>query len=242
MKASTKRRYDYLLWDVDGTLLDFSYSERESLSRCLKAIGVSATDEMIGIYSGINDGWWKRLEKGEVTKEQLLNGRFADFFAAIGLPGQDVESFRFAYQHGLSSIFKYMEDSLEICRKLKAMGYHQYTVTNGVAAVQETKLKLSGFADVFEGNFISEQIGTPKPQIAFFDGCFHELTQNHKDFCKERVLIIGDSLTSDIMGGRNAGIHTCWYQPGPACTSVETAEEPISTYRIQSLEEIFEIV
>lgn len=242
MTASAKRRYDYLLWDVDDTLLDFSYSERESLSRCLKAIGVTATDEMIGIYSRINDGWWKRLEKGEVTKEQLLNGRFADFFAALGLSGQDVESFRLAYQHGLGNIFKYMEDSLNICKKLKDMGYHQYTVTNGVAAVQERKLKLSGFADVFEGNFISEQLGTPKPQLTFFDACFSQLTQTHKDFCKESVLIIGDSLTSDIQGGRNAGIHTCWYQPGSDCASVENMGEKISTYRIQSLEEIFDIV
>lgn len=238
------RRYEYLLWDVDGTLLDFEYSMRVSLCRCLEKIGVEPTEEMIACYSRINDGWWKRLEKGQVTKSQLLTGRFTDFFEACGIQCDDVAGFIASYQQSLGSVYRYMEDSLEICRKLKDMGYRQYTVTNGVTATQENKLKLSGFARIFNGNFISEQIGTAKPGKKFFEACFAGISEEHEEFDKSRALIIGDSLSSDIRGGENAGIDTCWYRPVAEDTDSDPVRAglPVPTYEIRSLQEIFEIV
>ena len=236
------KKYDFLLWDVDGTLLDFSYSARNSLRKCLEDISVVPTEEMIDRYEVINDGWWKRLERGEVTKSQLLTGRFEDFFREYGIACPDLPNFLKAYQTSLGLIYRYIEEagetSLAICKRLQEMGYHQYAVTNGVTVTQEMKLGLSGFTEVFEKLFISEQLGAPKPQREFFDACFEELKQRHESFDKTKVLIIGDSLTSDIKGGANAGIHTCWYHPREDGQS----GTPEVTYEIRSLGEIFEIV
>lgn len=230
-------RYEYLLWDVDGTLLDFEYSMRVSLYKSLKNIGVEATDELIDRYSQINDGWWKRLERGEVTKAQLLPGRFADLFAEFEIECNDLAAYLADFQENLGCEYQLMENALDVCKRLKAKGYHQFVVTNGVTRTQENKLKLSGLADTMEELFISEQLGAPKPNKEFFDACFERISERYPDFDKSKAIIIGDSLSSDIQGGINAEIDTCFYSPVKGDTGGLKV-----TYRISKLEEIFEVV
>ncbi len=230
-------RYKYLLWDVDGTLLDFEYSMRVSLYKSLKKIGVEATEEMIDRYSQINDRWWKRLERGEVTKAQLLPGRFIDLFAEFGIQCDDVNAYLKDFQENLGREYRIIENAAEVCAELKAQGYHQFVVTNGVSRTQQNKLQLSGLTEYMEEVFISEQLGAPKPQKEFFDVCFEKIAQKYPDFEKSETLIIGDSLTSDMQGGINAGIGTCFYNPGGA----DTGELKVSS-QIAKLEEIFEVV
>lgn len=225
-------RYDVILWDVDGTLLDFSYSEYHSLWNCLEEIGVTPTEEMIKRYSVINDSWWKRLERGEVTKKELLPGRFQDFFTEYNLPLEKTEDFRKQYQESLGTVYQYMEDSLEVCKALKGH-CKQFAVTNGVTATQLSKLKLSGFYDVLDNIFISEQIGVPKPQRAFFD----RVLETIPEVPKAKVLIVGDSLSSDIRGGNAAEIDTCWYNPNDVLNETEAE----TTYIIRKLREVIQI-
>lgn len=222
-----------ILWDVDNTLLDFEYSMRNSLKQCFRSIGKSATEEMIERYAQINDSWWKRLELGEVTKEQLLNGRFVDFFKELGLEEVDAEKFRKEYQRNLGNIYSYLDDSLTICKALQTK-LKQYVVTNGVATTQRSKLCLSGFADVMEGMFISEEMGANKPSKEFFEQCLEQLEE--KD--RSKILIVGDSLSSDIRGGNSVGIKTCWYNP---------KEKPLQEgftvdYEINDLHQIYDIL
>lgn len=226
-------RYDVILWDVDGTLLDFDYSEHYSICKCLGEIGVTPTEEMTKRYAAINDSWWKRLEKGEVTKAQLLTGRFTDLFAEYHISCEDIEGFRLKYQESLGSVYRYIDDSLTICKKLKGK-CRQYAVTNGVTKTQLSKLKLSGFYDVMDDIFISEQLGAPKPQRAFFDRVFETMPE----VVKERVLIVGDSLSSDMRGGNNAGITTCWYNPKDVVNETEVE----TNFIIRNLKEILQIV
>lgn len=238
----TEKVYPYLLWDVDGTLLDFSYSERMSLTKCLENIGVSVTEEMVAGYSAINDSWWKRLEKGEVTKDKLLTERFLDFFARYEILCEDVETFRAEYENGLGHIFRCVENSLELCRDLQKKGFHQFVVTNGITAVQENKLRQSGFAEVMEDVFISEQIGVPKPHKAFFDACLQKIAEKYPDFEKSQALIIGDSLTSDMQGGVNAGIDTCWYHPAQEQIPAEKMPPVQIDYEIKKLSDVLDII
>lgn len=222
-----------ILWDVDNTLLDFNYSMRNALKQCFRSVGVKVTEDMVDRYAVINEGWWKRLERGEVTKEQLLNGRFTDFFAEYGLNELDVEKFRKDYQRNLGNIYSYLDDSLTICKALQT-GYKQYVVTNGVSSTQRSKLGLSGFADVMEGMFISEEVGHNKPDKAFFEYCLEQVEE--KDL--SRILIVGDSLTSDIRGGNSVGIRTCWYNP-----SEKPLQEGASVdYEISDLHQIYDIL
>ncbi|MBQ7358644.1 MAG: YjjG family noncanonical pyrimidine nucleotidase [Lachnospiraceae bacterium] len=229
-------KYKYILWDVDGTLLDFSYSQKISLFKCLEKIGVTGTDELNAIYTEINERWWKNLELGLVTKKELLSGRFVDFFEACNIACSDVDAFRESYQYELGVNFVPMEGAIEVCDKLKNLGFHQYVVTNGVTSTQKTKLSLSGFDKLMDEIFISEQIGVPKPHIDFFDTCFSKIKEQDTEFDLTKVLIVGDSLSSDMQGGINAGIDTCFYAP----TLVE--REKTVTYQIQSLYEVLSIL
>ncbi|MBQ7775073.1 MAG: YjjG family noncanonical pyrimidine nucleotidase [Lachnospiraceae bacterium] len=230
------RKITTILWDVDNTLLDFGYSMRNSLEQCFRSVGKTLTLEMVEGYARINDSWWKRLERGEVTKAQLLNGRFTDFFAEYGLDGIDVEAFREEYQRNLGNIYSYLDDSLTICKALQTK-YRQYVVTNGVAKTQRSKLGLAGFADVMADMFISEEVGYNKPSREFFEYCLSQIDERDRS----KILIVGDSLTSDIHGGNSVGIKTCWYNPGekPLQDGFEVDFEICDLHQIYDILEIF---
>lgn len=228
-----QKRITAILWDVDNTLLDFEYSMRNSLKECFQLFGISVTEEMIQKYSQINDLYWKRLERKEVTKQELLNGRFIDLFREFQLEDIDVVRFRTEYQDCLGKIYSFTENSLTVCKDLQTK-VKQYVVTNGVASTQRSKLKLSGLEELMNGIFISEEIGFPKPDKDFFEFCLTHIDEQDR----ERILIIGDSLTSDIQGGNNVGIKTCWYNP-----KHETKKDGYKVdYEIVSLREIYDIL
>lgn len=222
-----------ILWDVDGTLLDFPYSQRYAITKSFQSVGREVTDEMINRFSQINDDYWKRLELGEVTKSELLTGRFITLFEEYGVKGVDLDDFCMEFQSALGSVYLHMDDSLTLCTSLKDR-FRQYVVTNGVASTQRQKLKLSGLGDVMEDIFISEEIGYPKPHREFFDKCMQQISEKNK----KRILIVGDSISSDIKGGIGAGILTCWYRPDE--TQNNTIWKP--DYEISHLNEVYDIL
>lgn len=197
-----------ILWDVDGTLLNFNKSEHYALSKCLRNTGVIANDEMIERYSAINLAYWKRLERNEVTRDEVLLGRFKDFFRSEGIECTDIAAFNEAYQYALGEVFFPNDDSVELVKSLRAK-VRQYAVTNGSAVAQRNKLKISGLDKLMDGIFISEDVGIEKPNIGYFKAVFKAIGPVNKS----ETVIIGDSLTSDIKGGNNAGIVCWWYNP-----------------------------
>ena len=232
-------RYDILLWDVDGTLMDFKKSEAVALSCTMRDFGFEPTLEKIEDYSRINVSYWKRLELGELTKPQVLVGRFAEFLEKHYLDA-DPKAFMEKYEYYLSHISFLQDDSLELCKSLKVKGYKQYIVTNGTIDVQKTKLRETGFDQIIDVAFISDEIGVPKPKIEFFETCFEKIfgTSKLDEMQRKRVLIIGDSLSSDMQGGINAGIDTCWYRnPGE-----ENPEGMPVTYEITDLHQVLDIL
>lgn len=226
-------RFTTILWDVDGTLLDFLYSQRYALTKCFHTAGLEITEEQIERYSQINESFWKRHELGLIKKEELLAGRFIQLFGEYDIRDIDVKAFLKEFQEALGSVFSHKDDSLTICKTL--MGHvSQYVVTNGVSFTQRNKLKLSGLAEAMDGIFVSEEVGSPKPGKAFFDHCLKHVAE--RDISK--ILIVGDSLSSDIKGGVQAGIATCWYRP-------EGTENPTDLrpdYEISDLHMIYDIL
>ena len=232
-------KYDILLWDVDGTLMDFKKSEAAALGQTLKDFGYEPSEELIEDYSRINVSYWKRLELGEITKQQVLVGRFEEFLDKYHMKA-DPRSFMNAYENHLGHISFVQDDSLELCRSLKEKGFKQYIVTNGTIDVQKTKLRETGFDQIIDVAFISDEIGVPKPMIGFFEVCFEQIfgTAHPDANQRARVLIIGDSISSDIKGGINAGIDCCWYRnPGE-----ENPEGIPVTYEITHLSQILDIL
>ena len=223
-----------ILWDIDGTLLNFGMSEKYALRKCFSIYGLGeCTDEMLARYSAINRKYWERLERRELTREQVLVGRFQEFLQAEGLPTDCVEAFNSEYQVRLGDCAFFNDDGYELVKRLKGR-VQQYAVTNGTAVAQDRKLKLSGLDQLFDGVFISEQLGVDKPNQGFFDAVWSEI--GHYD--PEEVLIVGDSLTSDIQGGNNAGILCCWYNPAGKKNETELRIE----WEIQNLNEVEQIL
>ena len=231
-----KGNFTTILWDVDNTLLDFNYSCKGALRQGFQAMGQNLTEEMIARYFEINDKYWKMFERGEITKDEVLYKRFEEFFGEYGLldlPGVSVDAFRIEFQKSLGNIYSYLDDSLSICKALQTK-FKQYIVTNGVSSTQRSKLGLSGFSEVMTGLFISEEIGDPKPTKEYFDYCLEHIEE--KD--KERILLVGDSLTSDIKGANMAGIKACWYNPKEQALP----EGYQVDYEIVDLHQIFEVL
>ena len=201
-------KFDVILWDMDGTLLDFKIAQKEAITQVFRTIHKPLTDDIIDLYSRINESYWKKLELGEVTRPELLTGRFKRLFEELGMTDVDVQSVRKEYEEVLGNVYEYIQDSLGLCKMLQPK-CRQYIVTNGIADTQKRKIKLSGFRDCMADCFISEDVGYEKPNKNYFEYVFSKIP----DFDPERTLIVGDSLTSDIKGGVLAGIKTCYFNP-----------------------------
>ena len=199
-----------MLWDIDGTLLNFEMSEKYAIRKCFSIFELGeCTDEMLAQYSQINRKYWEGLERGELTKQEVLVGRFKEFFDEQGLPTEKAEAFNSEYQIRLGDKAFYNDEGGQIVEQLKKKGIKQYAVTNGTLTAQERKLKLSGLDQLLDGVFSSDVIEVEKPNIGFFDAVWKEIGS----YKKNEVVIVGDSLTSDMQGGNNAGVLCCWYNP-----------------------------
>ena len=198
-----------ILWDVDSTLLDFGAAERAAIRKLFSEFGLGeCTDEMLRRYSEINVSFWRRLERNEISRAEVLKGRFVQFFGEYGIDTSIVEEFDDLYQLRLGDTIVIRDDCLNILRALKGK-VGQYVVSNGTVAAQTKKLSRSGIGELVDGIFLSEELGVGKPNAGFFMKVFEKIQPEDLS----EVLIVGDSLTSDIQGGMNAGIRTCWYNP-----------------------------
>lgn len=198
-----------ILWDLDGTLLNFEKSEKFALKTCFTKFGLGdCGDELIQRYSVINRKYWERLEQGLISKTEVLEGRFCEFFTLEGINCTDYQAFNNEYQVQLGETISFCDNARELIQELK-QHVRQYIVTNGTLTAQEKKLKKSGLHTLVDGVFISDVIGYEKPDLRFFE----EVFRNIGDCQKEEMLIVGDSLTSDMEGGRRAGIKCVWYNP-----------------------------
>ena len=226
--------YKYILWDLDGTILDFKAAEKEAIKTLFKKYNIGiCTDEMISDYSKINDKYWQALERGEMSKPEILVGRFVEWFESIDVDTEIAEAFNADYQVTLGDFVFFEPNAKEVLEAQKGK-YRLIAVTNGTKVAQTKKLKTSGLEKVFDAVYISEDVGVEKPNKEYFDAVF--LAEGIED--KSEAIIIGDSLTSDILGGNNAGIDTCWYNKNHAINKSTSNV----TYDIDDLKKIMDIL
>jgi len=226
--------YKYLLWDIDGTVLDFLASEAYAIRFLFKKYNIGeCSDEMLKVYSEINAKYWRKLEKGELTKQEILVMRFRDFFELIGADVSLAEAFNKDYQVALGDHIEFVDKAKEMLLSQKGK-YTLVAVTNGTKIAQDKKLRLSGLDKVFDAIFISEDVGAEKPSKEYFEYVFEKVGVRDK----KEALIIGDSITSDILGGFNAGIDTCWFNPSHKSNTLDI---PV-TYEIDNLGKLSEIL
>lgn len=228
----SKRRFDIVLLDADETVFDFQKAEAYSFKRMLESYGITYTDERLALYSEINSNLWKALERGEVTRERLKTLRFEMFFLEIGVSGVDLIEVNDRYLTNLSNSTFMIEGAPQFVKELHKY-CKIYLATNGLKKAQTGRLSKSEIKDDVDGMFISEEIGYAKPDKAYFDFIFDSI--NAAD--KSRVIILGDSLTSDMQGGRNAGITTCRYNRDGV-----VVESDLCDYQITHYDEFFDIL
>lgn len=223
-----------ILWDIDATLLDFQAAERNAIRHCFEKYGLGVcNDEMLRRYSKINRRYWEMLENGEMSKADILVNRFREFFEKEGIETDCAAEFNDTYQMALGDTICFRDNGYELVKKLKG-AYRQFIVTNGTVVAQERKLKISGLGELVEDAFISDLLGAEKPSIEFFNKVFEKIGHYGKD----EVIIVGDSLTSDMQGGNHAGILCCWYNPDGA----ENTRGVKIDYEITNLWQIEEIL
>ncbi len=219
---------EFLLLDLDDTILDFHMQEYFAIRKTLSAAGIAPTDDVCDLYSKINLRHWAMLEKKEITREKLAWHRFFELFEAVGVA---------ADPHGISELYwdnlasgHYFLPGAEDAVKALAKKYKLYMVTNGTARVQAKRIASAELAPYFEKIFVSQEMGADKPDKAYFDRCFAQIP----DFDPEKAIIVGDSLSSDIRGGKNAGIKTCWVNPKGKTAPAENMPD----YEIESIAEL----
>lgn len=222
--------YRYLFFDADNTIFDFSKAEHLALIELFTKYDIPTTDEMLSSYIKINEECWRELEKGRLDDERLKTERFVRFFNANGIKAAPeragIDQLDLLSTHG--DLLPYAKETL---LKLKDRGYHLYIITNGYTSVQNGRIDDAAIRDLFEGIFISGQIGYSKPDKRFFDAVEKQVKCDKKE-----ALIIGDSLSSDIQLGLNVGIDTCFLDLKGTCTS----DKP--KYIIHSLPEVFSLL
>lgn len=219
--------YTTVLFDIDHTLLDFEATERTAFRRLLEQQDLQWTLERETRYKTLNQALWKALERGEVTREEVIHSRFVTFFAEEGrtVDGREVDE---TYRGYLAQGTELIPGATALLEQL-AGNVTMYVVTNGISKTQRARLEGAGLTDFFEGIFVSEETGFQKPMAGFFDHVFARIPQ----FDPARTIIVGDSLSADIAGGNQAGIATCWFNPDG-----KSAADIKPTFMITSLAEL----
>ena len=221
--------YTTLLFDIDDTLLDFKAAEHFAISTLMTELSVEASETNVQTYSRINQSYWEEFEKGLIAKDVLVARRFETFFALhdLTVDGSEMDG---KFRNYLEQSHHFIPGTIALLDALKPT-YSLYATTNGVARTQHRRIKDSGLIHYFQDIFVSEETGHQKPTKEYFDYVFARIP----NFSPKETLIIGDSLTSDILGGINAGIDTCWFNPNQSPNPF-THIKP--TYEITSLAEL----
>lgn len=222
--------YRIFLLDIDNTLLDFDAAEKRGFRKVIESYDIVYDSEMLNQYKKINRNLWNLLEQGKIEKEEVLNTRFGEFFRLYHIEASGIEAeSRFRNHLGESSDL--IPNAKETLQQLKKQGKRLYSASNGVYDTQIKRLINSGIHDLFDGMFISEQVGYEKPALPFYEHCFN----NIPGFEKEKTIMVGDSISSDIQGAINAGIDSC------LLSRFENLSPSYATHTIKDISELLRI-
>lgn len=221
---------EFLFLDLDDTILDFHKAERIAIGKTIRDFGVEPTEEILHLYHGINRWHWEQLELGKMTRDEVLVNRFGVLFGKLGR-NVDAAACAKIYEKNLSTGHYFLPGAEEAVKCLQKK-YRLFLASNGTACVQHGRMTSAGLYPYFEQVFVSQEIGHNKPAKAYFDGCFARI----EGFDPAKAMIVGDSLTSDIRGGINAGIQTVWVNPNHQdCGDIRPDYEIEALHQLEAL-------
>ncbi len=225
------KKYTTVYFDLDNTILDFTATEYKAIKQLLEIHNLPNSDDIIAKYSSINQTWWERFEKGEIKKNEIFAGRFKtflDFYSFDGNPQKMADD----YFGLLSAGHDIIENADKVIKQLSSRGYIICITTNGVSKTQYRRIDECGLKEYFDYIIVSEDAGHQKPEIEYFE--YAMANSSEKD--RSKILVIGDSLSSDILGGINFGVDTCWFNPKGKAATLKP------TYEIANIMQILDIL
>ena len=220
---------EYVFLDLDDTILDFKKAEYVAIGKTMSDHGIEPTEEVRHRYHVINKWHWEQLELGKMIRQQVLEGRFAMFFGELGVQ-VDAAQVALDYAQNLSSGHYFLSGAEEAVESLSRK-YKLYIASNGTASVQHSRMTSANLYRFFEKVFISQEIGHNKPSKEFFGACFNQIP----GFDISKAVMVGDSLSSDIKGGINAGMKTVWVNPSHAEGQIKADFEIESIAQLEAL-------
>lgn len=226
------KKYKFLLFDADNTILDFTRSEETAIRSTMAESGIIATDELCKSYSRINLSLWKALERKEIDKETLKILRFEMFVKENSINADPAHMAAF-YAEQLSKQPFVIDGAKELLVSLQN-DYEIYIITNGIGFVQRGRMGASSINGLYKKLYISEDIGYEKPDKRYFERVFADI----ENFDRSRALIIGDSLSSDIKGAVNCSVDCCYFAPDGKIPSGDIRP----TYTITKLSQLHDIL
>mgnify|MGYP000113801747 FL=1 len=226
-------KYYCILFDADNTLLDFDAAESKALADTLRNYGIEPDAETVQTYRTINEELWRQLEKGQLRRDKLMSERFTRFLKAVDAAGNGAEMNKFYLDQLSTHPDLAAPNVLDVLKELSEVATLA-VVTNGFDRVQSRRVAESGMKDFIEEVFVSEKLDSEKPNRKIFDAALRSLGVENR----EHVLMVGDGLSSDIQGGANAGLDTCWYNPNHA----ENPGKVVPIYEIADLKELYPLV
>lgn len=228
---------EFLFLDLDDTILDFHKAEYVALGKTFHTFGLEPDEAVMARYSQINREHWERLERKELTREQVLVGRFEALFQEYGMTVDPVQCAR-TYEGNLSVGHYFLPGAQEAVETLSRK-YKLYLASNGTAKVQAGRLASANISHYFQEIFVSQEIGANKPDIQYFQRCFARIPR----FDPQKAMMVGDSLSSDILGGKQAGMYTCWVNPAgkPGQEDIRPDHEIQALHQLEALLETVNI-
>ena len=234
-KEGRNMKYKVVFLDIDNTLLDFDKAEIHAFRKTMEDAGIGYNDNIFKVYNEINDALWQALEVGKTDVATLKVKRFEQLVEVIKVDylGSEISKL---YERNLGEMAFEIEGAYEVCKALSKQ-CELAIITNGIAAVQKSRIEKTRFRSFIKRLFISEEIGISKPDAGIFEYALSEM--NVMD--KSKVLMVGDSLLSDIKGSQNAGIDSCFFNPNAIeWKKVDPSIKP--TYEIKKLSELIELL
>ena len=226
-------KYEVIIFDADETLFDFKKSEREAFKNTMLEFNIEYDENYhLKEYSDVNTAIWKEFEEGLITQKKLKVERFKRLSDKLNIKF-DETLFAKSYMKHLSHASFLYDDSIELLESLHK-NHRLIIITNGLKDVQDGRIRKSIVAKYFEDIVVSEEVNVAKPDPKIFEISLNDI----KYMDKSKVLMVGDSLTSDIKGGINFNIDTCWFNPNKVINKTEIKP----TYEISSLMDLKDIV
>ncbi len=235
------RRYETVLLDFDHTLFDSAVSERDAFLGAMSAMGIADPGSYFDTYKSVNMSLWKAAERGELTVVDVGDQRFFRFVETVGLDLDPVE-LRSGFESGMAEFGELYDGAAELLDTLAGQ-VSLGLVTNALSHIQRARIERVGIGHYFQSIVISSELGIAKPDPGIFDVAFDQLGLSaDRPGAKAATIMIGDSLSSDIQGGANFGVDTCWFNPSAGPPRSDRPGQATPTHEAASFADVVAII